>query len=523
MKNKVIYICLVIILLLFNILIIEKEFQNDTFFNISIGEYICENGIDMIDHFSIHDGLEYSYSHWAFDILMYNIYKISGFIGIYIFTIVMGTILGVVLFYILKKKNKNWIISFVCTIVALYMIRGGVAARAQIISFLMFVLEIYFIEEFLEKKKYRYLFFLLILSIIIANFHSAVWPMFFILFLPYIAEYILKNMGFKEENERKKNKIKNKIKKMQIRKQNTKKLIEQLEILESKKYEEKNPYKIIIENNKNTKILIVFAIIMLFSGLCTPTGLSPYLYIIKSMSGNSISSIAEMQPIIVKEIPSFMIFLGIYLLILCFGKIKIKLSDGCLILGLTIMSIISRRYFYLLSILGIIPFSKLIDEFVEEYKINLNKKKYSIFCVLLIILLAVIGVYKNKDKDLINYEFYPFEVAEFMTENLDIDKIRIYNSYNNGSCLMMYKIPVYIDSRLDVYCKEFTGRDIFDDYIKATHGEKHYEEIFKKYNITHVLTYKDEVINKYICDDKNYNLIYKDANENYFLYERIIK
>ena len=39
MKNKVIYICLVIILLLFNILIIEKEFQNDTFFNISIGEY----------------------------------------------------------------------------------------------------------------------------------------------------------------------------------------------------------------------------------------------------------------------------------------------------------------------------------------------------------------------------------------------------------------------------------------------------------------------------------------------------
>ena len=42
---------------------------------------------------------------------------------------------------------------------------------------------------------------------------------------------------------------------------------------------------------------------------------------------------------------------------------------------------------------------------------------------------------------------------------------------------MMYKIPVYIDSRLDVYCKEFTGRDIFDDYIKATHGEKHYEEI----------------------------------------------
>ena len=43
----------------------------------------------------------------------------------------------------------------------------------------------------MKNKKIRYAVGLVIISTLIANLHAAVWPFIFVLFLPYIAEYIL--------------------------------------------------------------------------------------------------------------------------------------------------------------------------------------------------------------------------------------------------------------------------------------------------------------------------------------------
>ena len=73
----------------------------------------------------------------------------------------------------------------------MYLIRGYIAARAQLVTFILFVLTIYFIERFLETKKKRYAVGLIIIPTLIANLHTAVFPFYFILYLPYIAEYII--------------------------------------------------------------------------------------------------------------------------------------------------------------------------------------------------------------------------------------------------------------------------------------------------------------------------------------------
>ena len=52
---------------------------------------------------------------------------------------------------------------------------------------------------------------------------------------------------------------------------------------------------------------------------------------------------------------------------------------------------------------------------------------------------------------------------------------------------MLNNIPVFIDSRLDVYCSEFNDTHIFYDFIQVSNGYMHYEEIFSKYNFTHIL------------------------------------
>ena len=76
-----------------------------------------------------------------------------------------------------------------------------------------------------------------------------------------------------------------------------------------------------------------------------------------------------------------------------------------------------------------------------------------------------------------------------------------------------------MDSRSEVYTKEFNNTTILDDFYDINYGKKSYYEVFKKYNFTHILVYKTEIINQYIQYDSNYKKIYED--DNFILYEKI--
>ena len=79
----------VILIILFAISISPKTLQNDTFYTIKIGELIVKNkNIDMLEHFSWHSNLKYTYPHWLYDVIIYLIYNISGMFGIYIYQLV---------------------------------------------------------------------------------------------------------------------------------------------------------------------------------------------------------------------------------------------------------------------------------------------------------------------------------------------------------------------------------------------------------------------------------------------------
>mgnify|MGYP003311497687 CR=1 FL=1 len=151
----------------------------------------------MRDPFSYHD-LEYTYPHWLYDVGIYLIYSVGGQVGIYISTIILSATLGILIYLTNAKLTKNKLTSFIITIGVMYLLRGYIAARAQLVTFILFVLTIYFIELFLETKKKRYSIGLVIIPILIANLHLAVFPFYFILYLPYIGEYmiyILSNAG----------------------------------------------------------------------------------------------------------------------------------------------------------------------------------------------------------------------------------------------------------------------------------------------------------------------------------------
>lgn len=534
----------IILIAIFCISITPVTFQNDTFYTIKIGEYIKNNGIDMMDHFSWHKNLNYTYPHWLYDLCTYLVYSIAEFKGVYILTCILSIILGISIFLVNSKLTKNKSISFIITIGVLYMLQDYIAARAQLVTFILFIWELFFIEKFIENRKIRYGMGLVIISLLIANLHVAVWPFFFVLFLPYIAEYFISLIS----NVIIYKKIKVLILKCRIKIANRSKktsekvdkLKTELDNLESKvskikikrEEENRNPYKIILKKRDNVKFLIIIMIICALMGLLTPIGDTPYTYLYKTMQGNTTKNISEHLPMTIINHTSAMCTVIILLAILIFTKTKIRLSDLLMISGLCYLMLSTRRQFSMFVLIGSVMFTRLIVNLMKIYTKNiLDEIEKAFQTIIVVIALSVTMViwscYKIQpklDDEYVNAKSYPVAACDYILQNIDLKNARFYNEYNYGSYMLFRGIPVFIDSRADLYAPEFSGNkdeDIFTDFINTSGISKFYEETFEKYNITHVLIYKKSKTNMIITksNDKNYKELYSD--DNFVVYERI--
>lgn len=535
----------IVLIAIFCICVTPITLQNDTYYTIKIGELIKNNGIDMMDHFSWHENLSYTYPHWLYDLCTYFIYAIGGFKGIYIITCALSVILGISIFLVNSKLTKNKSISFIITIGAIYVLKPYIAARAQLVTFILFIWEIFFIEKFIENRKIGYGIGLIIISILIANLHVATWPFFFVLFLPYIAEYLISLISdiiiYKKDRELV---IKHKIKVAQ--KKNNLERVGQLQTklneledknikIKAKREDENNSYKLIIKRKKNVKFLIIIMIICAFTGLLTPIGDTPYTYLYKTMEGNTTESISEHLPLTLINNNEAMCILVIFLAILIFTKVKIKLSDLFMITGLCCLMFATRRQLSMLTLIGSVVLTRLIVEMIQIYTKNNGLKEFEEafkhigVVISLVVLIGIMGYDNIKprlDDKFVDSKSYPVEACDYILENIDLSTAKFYNEYNYGSYMLFRGIPVFIDSRADLYAPEFSGNkdeDIFSDFINTSSISKFYEDTFEKYNITHVILGKKSKTNMIITKthDENYKELYSD--DNFVVYERLNK
>lgn len=522
----------IVLIAIFCFSIAPVTLQNDTFYTIKIGEHILQNGIDMKDPFSWHENLEYTYPHWLYDVGIYLIYNIGGQLGIYISTIVLSIILGITMYLVNTKLTKNKLTSFVLTIGAMYLLRDFIAARAQLVTFILFILTVYFIEMFLETKKKRYAVGLIIIPIIIANVHLAVFPFYFVLYLPYVAEYMIYILSNSQTiiNTAKITRLQKKILKLEDEQEisKTKQKIDELQLknekaISKKEKINKNPYKIKISDNQNVKALIIIMIICLFTGLLTPLGTTPYTYLIKTMQGTTTHNINEHLPLTLVNNMEFMCALVLFIAILTFTDTKIRLSDLFMLGGLVFLTFYTRRQFSMFTLICVIILNRLINSLFDKYdpegcKKAINKLTTITGMVVVICIVLAISIvqYKPKMKNsFIDENSYPVDAATYILENLDINNIKLYNEYNFGSYLLFRGIPVFIDSRADLYAPEFNpGVEIFNDYMDLSGlNIDDVEERLDKYGITHMLMFKTSKLRRFVEQNKEeYILLYEDSN-----------
>lgn len=545
-EQKIIFaIVAVVCIVLFAFAISPKTLQNDTYYTIKIGEYIYQNGISNLteDVFSWHE-LPYTYPHWLYDLGIFLIYHFFGHAGIYASTIILASILGLVIYMLCSKFSKNNIVSLIITIGAMYLLEPYIAARAQLLTFILFGLTVYSIEMFLETHKKRYALYLIIIPLIIANVHCAVFPFYFVLYLPYIAEFlwisfidlnldkriqklfikvllkVCKRPKLKEKLQAKYEAIPNEI----------------LEINEKRKKLREKPYRIKVTKNFFVIPLIFVMLIAACTGILNPAGDGAYTYLYKTMQGNTTDSINEHQPMVLVNCKEFMFVLLIFLAILVFTDTKIKLSDLFMLVGLTYLSFRTKRQISMFAIFCAPILAKLVAAMFDKYDQETCKKlmNFAGSCLgacVIILTFALVSIDMLKDiidDPYVDSSTYPVSASDWIIENLDYKNIKLYNEYNYGSYLLFRGIPVFIDSRADLYAPEFNGnpkkniqgRDIFSDALNIAGIAYNYKDAFETYGVTHVISYSDSKLVMLLSDDSDYKKIYDD--DRFTIFERAV-
>ncbi|MCI8654675.1 MAG: hypothetical protein HFJ48_02210 [Clostridia bacterium] len=509
MKKKRFNIMAILLIIIFCVAISPVRMQNDTYYTIAIGQHIMEKGIEMQDPFSWHKDLPYTYPHWGYDVIIYLIYAlgqtVGGIVGaytaIYVSTCIISVILGISIYKVNKNIAKNEVISFLVTIGTMYILKDFIAARAQSVTFILFILEIYFIEKFLETKKRRHAIGLILIPIVIANIHVAVWYFYFILYLPYIAEYVVSL------------------------------------ILKCQKGESKEKHKVIITRNENTKMLILIMLICILTGFLNPLGTTTYTYLVKTMQGTTTQHINEHLPMTLMQHIPILVELIILFGFIIFTKGKLKLKEIFILGGLMALMFYSRRQLTMFALMGGIVLNKFMTRTfksyhkssIEELEKDMSSKLAISIVSILIIVWSLSLMVDKSGQEYVDKTVYPVQMSDWILENINIEEMRIYNEYNYGSYLLYRGIPVFIDSRADLYAPEFNtktgkkedGRDIFTDFIESSSLDIWYEIIFEKYDITHIILNKNSRLNLVIKNTNNdkYEVLHEDTN--FILYERI--
>ena len=486
MKNKKIYIIFSFLLSFLSIGLANKTLENDTFSAIKIGEYILKHGVDFKEHLNEFNTLNYHNARWLFNVIISFLNDHFGFIGIYILVMIVSILIALSIFNILLKKKLNIYISFFLTVITMIFLRGFLVPRAQIFSYLFLVLEIFFIERILSDNKKLDYIWLFIIGVLFANIHTTLWLMSLIVILPYFAEYFLSKF----------------------------KMVKKI--------------KFLCYDDIDLKRLIFIFILVLITGFVTPLGLLPFTYMVKTLKSlKETINIVELQPLTLSSFfGAYFIVYIIMIVSLIYNRLKFRISDVFMIAGLGILAVDAVRnlpMFFAIVILVIGSIiSKKLTEYSDKEKIvmdRITKMNYiTIFIAVVTVIASSYMLYSNIKTKYVDITVSPVKIADYLNDNPDNNRI-IFNDFNTGAYLEYRNIKAFIDSRSEIYCKEFNDTSIMKDYNELVAGSIHYEKVFKKYGITHVIAPNQTGIDVYISKDKNYKKILKE--DYYTLYEKI--
>ncbi|MGH2574996.1 MAG: hypothetical protein ACRDFC_04770 [Ignavibacteria bacterium] len=502
-----------ILLILFGIsLILITTFKisgdDDLFWHLETGRYIVETGtIPSTDVFGFATADEqWIPTGWSWDIIMYSMFNISGYLGISIFRTMIFLLVFLIYYKILAKLNVSKNIILLVLILLTFAIFDRLLPKPQNISYLFLVLLLSIIINFkyINRKNYRILYWLPLIFLIWANMHMGVLAGMGLLGIFLISEIIV--YFFKDKF---------------------------------------SSNEIAPLSKKDLLRLSAVSAITVISILINPHGFTKYSYVYSHLTVNMQNEITEwFSPFNQIYIDRFFtiiyfIFLGGAFLILYYASVKKDLFAVMLCLAFSVYSTQTIRYSIDFMIVMVVYLALSLDFFIMNLKSRIikdlllksNELKIGILILLIVIISAIPD---NRLYEFLNYRrvsgfgiddyYYPANLFNFIEEN-EIQEIgeRPFNSYEcGGYFIWSFKDRKnFIDSR-------YLNDSLFNDFNIIDNKLPGFEKKIKEYDFDYIIWFysdllielgsmKVSIVSYLINKPDEWKLIYWDDNSFLFV------
>jgi hypothetical protein len=452
------------------------KLNSDIWFILNSGRYVLQNGLPQTEPFTIHEGMSFIMQQWLSAVIFWINYSTFGELGLYLVVFLTYVLFVNMTFKLcMFLSEDNFFISYGISFIVIALISMFMTQRPYIFLFLLIVIEIYFLEKYIKSNKVVYLLPLLALSVLMINLQAAMWPLLFVILLPYLID----SFKFK------------------------------FKFVEGQGY------------GKKGLIFIIFG--MLVAGFLNPYGIRAITYLFNSYGFKEITSlVSEMHSADINSLLGKIIFGTIFLIlfiIFIYKKGRYKLRYYLLTLGTAYMAISAVRSYAILIICGLIPLSYYLKDYKMKTIEIKNDKRTLLIRKILVVLLAVLIIFvifqKNKFADIKHKDL--IKSVDFL-DKFNKDEVKIYTGYNDGGYLEFRGFKVYIDPRAEVFLKTNNKKyNIMEEFAFMQTGKKYYKEVLDKYNFTHILVWKNDILNTYLPYDENYKMIY--SSDYYKIFE----
>lgn len=427
------------------------DYGNDFYWHIKAGEYIINNKhipiTDIFSWYASKNQLIWIAHEWLFEIIIYLFNTLSSHYGSYIYILIMLIIISIIIWNLNKKHFLEKPFYTICWALCGTLIFANKALpRPHLFSFLFFAMTIYLAYNTLKNPESKLIYFAPIISVLWSNIHGGSSNLSYIIYTIFFI------------------------------------------------------YSIITKNK--IKTLYLYATITSFLAIIiNPYGLKMITYPYINMTYTTmINCIDEWQSLDLFSIDGlfYLLFISNIIYIIIKNKNKVNLLEYMLLIIFTILGIRTTRFMPYLFIIA----SSIIPNYWFDTKIKIDMGPIFYF-VLIISITANIYLITNINKNFIKISD---QIIEYLKKK---DNIILYNSYNLGGYLIYKDIPVFIDSRADIYIDS-----ILCDACQIEKGKK--TKLLEDYPFNTFLVEKKSGAYLYLKNNSKYKLLLQDKNNSLF-------
>ena len=454
MKNKKYIILFLTFTFIIMCSIFLFNYGNDFYWHLKTGEYIINNNkiphTGIFSYYAMSNHLTWISHEWLFGVIIYLYQSLFSNYGAMIYVIFSLVILS---FLLWKLNQENFIkypfYTVIWAVVSMLILANKILPRPHLISYILFTVTILIAFKIQKGKSNKIMFLIPIISILWSNIHGGSSNLSYIIYGIFLLDSIRK----KDKNL-------------------------------SKKY-------------------LIMVILSILAIVINPHGIKMIFYPYQNMTYKiMLSCIDEWQKLNIFSIDGifYLLFIISIIYILFKNRKQVSFLPIFLISIFTLLAIKSTRFMPYLLIVA----TSIIPNYFQTSKFKIDIVPIFIFVVLIFIVLSITFVIPQTNN---SFKKISDNMIQYLKEK---ENLVLYNSYNLGSYLIYKDIPVFIDSRADIY--------INSNFSDVCQIEKGYQpDLLEKYNFNTLIIENKSEIYFYLKNNDNYELYMQDKNNSLFI------